>query len=218
MPSSAQRLISRRPAGVSPGPVSGEDGNLNRTPLPKRFGRLHTGPRLRRPAAYQSSSSSRSSPIASAPSMWRITPSVSSARLASRSATSRTSRASPVRTNTNAIAAIAAAAGAACVQRSSGIGSTSHWSPEPPTFSSPGLGAKPANKPAASPPSRAEATVTAPSPSSRPSTPPPSHARRSASLCPSIALTGAPGRSRSAAPSRRSGCPRSGSRGAARRA
>ena len=68
IPSSAQRVTSARPASVSPGPVSGEDGEMNGTPCANALGRLHTGPIERSPAAYQRSSASRPGSMASAPS------------------------------------------------------------------------------------------------------------------------------------------------------
>ena len=83
------------PASVRPGPVSGVAGKRNGTPCPNALARLQTGPSERSPAAYQTSSASRSVSIASAPSMWKITPSASPARQASRSAVSRTSRIAP---------------------------------------------------------------------------------------------------------------------------
>ena len=69
-PSSPQRATSRRPASVSPGPVSGDDGEMKGTPCANAFGRLHTGPSDRRPAPYQRSSASRPGSMASAPSRW----------------------------------------------------------------------------------------------------------------------------------------------------
>ena len=48
-PSSAQRRTSAAPSGVSPGPVSGEEGNANGTPCANAFGRLQTGPSERSP-------------------------------------------------------------------------------------------------------------------------------------------------------------------------
>ena len=56
MPSSAQRRTSASPAAVRPGPVSGEEGKANGTPCANAFGRLHTGPSERSPAACQRSS------------------------------------------------------------------------------------------------------------------------------------------------------------------
>ncbi len=70
IPSSPQRRTSARPASVSPGPVSGDDGEMNGTPWANAFGRLHTGPIDRSPAPYQRSSASSPGSIASAPSRW----------------------------------------------------------------------------------------------------------------------------------------------------
>ena len=48
--SSLQRRTNRLPASVSPGPVSGVDGNAIGTPCAKMVGRLHTMPSERKPA------------------------------------------------------------------------------------------------------------------------------------------------------------------------
>ncbi|SVK54761.1 Uncharacterised protein [Acinetobacter baumannii] len=45
-----QARISASPAGVRPGPVSGEPGNGPLTPVPKAFGRFQNGPMLRTPS------------------------------------------------------------------------------------------------------------------------------------------------------------------------
>src|SRR4051812_8872283 len=58
-PSSAQRRTRRRPAAVSPGPVSGEAGKGNGTPGADAFGRLHTGPNDRSPPPDPSPSAPR---------------------------------------------------------------------------------------------------------------------------------------------------------------
>ena len=75
------------PRSVRPGPVSGDDGQRNGTPWPNAFGRLHTGPSERSPAAYSTSSSSKFASIASAPSICSTAASASSARQRSISAT-----------------------------------------------------------------------------------------------------------------------------------
>ena len=70
IPSSAQRRTSARPASVSPGPVSGEDGEMNGTPWANAFERLHTGPIERSPAAVPQVERLEPGSIASAPSRW----------------------------------------------------------------------------------------------------------------------------------------------------
>ena len=100
MPSSAQALTSATPASVSPGPMSGEEGMTNWTPVAKSLARLQTGPSERRPIAYQAGSASRPGSIASAPSRWRTaTGGASSASAASMSATRRATVSSPARSS-----------------------------------------------------------------------------------------------------------------------
>ena len=48
-PNRLHARTSSFPAGVSPGPVSGERGNANGTPWPKMLGRLQTSPSERSP-------------------------------------------------------------------------------------------------------------------------------------------------------------------------
>ena len=99
MPSSAQRSTRLRPAGVSPGPASGDAGNANGTPVANAFARLHTGPSERRPAACQSSSASSSGSIASAPSRWATAASTPASRARSRSPGARAIATWPARSS-----------------------------------------------------------------------------------------------------------------------
>src|SRR6266436_10299532 len=66
-------LTKSFPAGVSPGPVSGERGHANGTPWPKMLERLQTSPSERSPELYSFSSSDRSASMPSAPSMCNTT-------------------------------------------------------------------------------------------------------------------------------------------------
>ena len=148
MPSCAQRRTSAAPAGVRPGPVSGDDGNANGTPCANAFGRLQTGPSDRRPAACQRSSASRSGSIASAPSRCSTAASTPSA--------SAPSRSPAVRAITHVPARARARAGARRTrsrarQRANGRRGRRAARRRPP----PGVGVKIAKMPPARPPARA---------------------------------------------------------------
>src|SRR5262245_3037134 len=66
-------LTKSFPAGVSPGPVSGERGHANGTPWPKILGRLQTSPSERRPEPYSVSNSDKQGLLPSAPSRCSTT-------------------------------------------------------------------------------------------------------------------------------------------------
>src|SRR3954447_6293677 len=192
MPSSAQRRTSAVPAGVRPGPVSGEDGNANGTPWAKAFGRLHTGPSERRPAACQKSSASRPGSIASAPSRCMTAARTPASRAASRSPGARASRRCPSRSSASSRPAARVASGAAT---SWPIGSASGRlnAPSPGSgtrSSSPGVGGEMGEMAPAKPPARARSRSRCPP--GRPVTKPSASSRVIVSLWPSkTGITGA---------------------------
>ncbi len=116
MPSSAQASTRATPRSLSPGPMSGEEGAANWTPVANSLARLQTGPSERSPAAYQSSSACSPGSIASAPSRCRTAAGGPPSRAASRSAALRARTTSPARASASRrpATALASAAATAC--------------------------------------------------------------------------------------------------------
>ena len=185
MPIEAQRRTSASPAAVSPGPVSGEEGKANGTPWANAFGRLHTGPSERSPAAYQRSSASRPGSIASAPSTWATAARTPASRAASRSPGARAIRTCPSRSSPIRRPSVRATfAAASSWEIGAAISASSSAS------SKLGVAVKAAKMPPASPPWRARGRSM--SPPSRPVAKRSASSRVSVSLWPS--KTGSIGR------------------------